>query len=344
MGCEGASELQGALTAMLDLLKSVNDSMHQVAITGYEGELSELGRVLMQGSFSVWISHKKGPTRMKELARFKPMQRHLFLHEHALLFCKRREEHGEGCDKTASYSFKNLLKMSAVGITENVKGDVKKFEIWYSGREEVYVVQAPTVDVKLAWLNEIRRILTNQQKQLKDESSHHSPLSEQIQLSPPLSDSKMQRSSVSSEETESGHTSPGLLDSVFSPQHQRNRRSWPGASRSVDICEVLGGWSGPSDLSNLSDTEEEDVALLAPGKYRALADCQRPDDLIIKCGDIIQLLQEDHAGQWLEKNLSRRLEGRVPVSSLQVILGDSRVNSNRLREPGILKTRKLSSP
>lgn len=31
--------------------------------------------------------------------------------------------------------------MTAVGITENVKGDVKKFEIWYSGREEVYVVQ-----------------------------------------------------------------------------------------------------------------------------------------------------------------------------------------------------------
>lgn len=31
--------------------------------------------------------------------------------------------------------------MTAVGITENVKGDVKKFEIWYSGREEVYGVQ-----------------------------------------------------------------------------------------------------------------------------------------------------------------------------------------------------------
>lgn len=35
-GCERVSELQGALTAMLDLLKSVNDSMHQIAITGYE--------------------------------------------------------------------------------------------------------------------------------------------------------------------------------------------------------------------------------------------------------------------------------------------------------------------
>uniref|UniRef100_A0A8D0DCC3 MCF.2 cell line derived transforming sequence n=1 Tax=Sander lucioperca TaxID=283035 RepID=A0A8D0DCC3_SANLU len=165
--CEGTSELQGALTAMLDLLKSVNDSMHQIAITGYEGDICELGRVLMQGSFSVWISHKKGPTRMKELARFKPMQRHLFLYERVLLFCKRREEHGDGCDKTPCYSFKHCLKMTAVGITENVKGDVKKFEIWYSGREEVYVVQAPTLEVKMTWLNELRRILTNQQKLLR---------------------------------------------------------------------------------------------------------------------------------------------------------------------------------
>ena len=30
------SELREALDAMLDLLKSVNDSMHQIAITGYE--------------------------------------------------------------------------------------------------------------------------------------------------------------------------------------------------------------------------------------------------------------------------------------------------------------------
>uniref|UniRef100_A0A3Q1IXC5 MCF.2 cell line derived transforming sequence a n=1 Tax=Anabas testudineus TaxID=64144 RepID=A0A3Q1IXC5_ANATE len=171
--CEGTSELQGALTAMLDLLKSVNDSMHQISITGYEGDICELGRVLMQGSFSVWLSHKKGATRMKELARFKPMQRHLFLYERALLFCKRREEHGDGCDKTPSYSFKHCLKMTAVGITENVKGDVKKFEIWYSGREEVYVVQAPTVEVKMAWLNELRRILTNQQKLLRGLWEHH---------------------------------------------------------------------------------------------------------------------------------------------------------------------------
>lgn len=33
------------------------------------------------------------------------------------------------------------VQMSAVGITENVKGDSKKFEVWYNGREEVYIIQ-----------------------------------------------------------------------------------------------------------------------------------------------------------------------------------------------------------
>uniref|UniRef100_G3QAX3 MCF.2 cell line derived transforming sequence b n=1 Tax=Gasterosteus aculeatus aculeatus TaxID=481459 RepID=G3QAX3_GASAC len=155
-------ELQQALDSMLELLKSVNDSMHQIAITGYQGDLSQLGRVVMQGGFSVWISHKRAAVRMKELARFKPMQRHLFLYDLALLFCKRRDE--DTHERTPFYSFKSCLRMSAVGITENVKGDVKKFEIWYSGREVVYIVQASTLEVKVAWLTEIRRILTNQQK------------------------------------------------------------------------------------------------------------------------------------------------------------------------------------
>lgn len=132
----------------------------------------------MQGSFSVWTDHKRGHAKVKDLARFKPMQRHLFLHEKAVIFCKRREENGEGYEKAPSYSYKQSLnvsvrpgprrpsrsspdahpwgegclgwrptvlsllpQMTAVGITENVKGDARKFEIWYNAREEVYIVQ-----------------------------------------------------------------------------------------------------------------------------------------------------------------------------------------------------------
>ncbi|KAM4558496.1 guanine nucleotide exchange factor DBS isoform 7-T7 [Odontesthes bonariensis] len=161
-GCEGTDDLQEALTSILGILKAVNDSMHLIAITGYEGNLSELGKLLMQGSFSVWTEHKKGHAKVKDLARFKPMQRHLFLHEKALLFCKKREENGEGYEKAPSYSFKQSLSMQAVGITENAKGDNKKFEIWCNSREEVYIVQAPTTEVKTTWVNEIRKVLTTQ--------------------------------------------------------------------------------------------------------------------------------------------------------------------------------------
>ncbi|NXA05586.1 MCF2L factor, partial [Sapayoa aenigma] len=159
---EGTAELEEALATMLDIIKAVNDSMHQIAITGYEGDVSELGKLLMQGSFNVWTDHKKGHNKVKDLARFKPMQRHLFLYAKMLLFCKKREENTDGHEKTASYSFKNSLKMSTVGITENVKGDNKKFEIWYNGREEVYIIQASSVELKNTWISEIRKVLTGQ--------------------------------------------------------------------------------------------------------------------------------------------------------------------------------------
>ncbi|XP_068007907.1 proto-oncogene DBL isoform X2 [Melanerpes formicivorus] len=297
--CDGVQELQEALVAMLDLLKSVNDSMHQISITGYDGDLSELGKVLMQGSFSVWTGHRKGPTKMKDLARFKPMQRHLFLYEKALVFCKKREEHGDGYDKTSSYSFKHFLKMNAVGITENVKGDHRKFEIWYSGREEVYVVQAQTVDLKMAWLNEIRKILFKQQELIKVEKQQPSLCVDQLPLSSQLSDGKQQRASISSEENDSERTSPVMLDSgLVSPQNKPHR-SWPGMSQSLEICEGLEEWSGNQYLSNCSDTEEEDGNQLSPGKYKALADCKRrgSEDLLVKNGDEIQLLHEDGEGQ-----------------------------------------------
>uniref|UniRef100_A0A3P9J2G1 MCF.2 cell line derived transforming sequence-like 2 n=1 Tax=Oryzias latipes TaxID=8090 RepID=A0A3P9J2G1_ORYLA len=167
---EGMVELEEALATVIDIIKSVNDSMHQIAITGFDGNLSELGKLLMQGSFNVWTDHKKVHSKVKDLARFKPMQRHLFLYNKMLLFCKKREDATEGYEKTPSYSFKHSLKMSAVGITENVKGDSKKFEVWYNGREEVYIIQASSMEVKNIWVSEIRKVLTGQLEACREAS------------------------------------------------------------------------------------------------------------------------------------------------------------------------------
>uniref|UniRef100_A0A8C8G7A7 MCF.2 cell line derived transforming sequence-like 2 n=1 Tax=Oncorhynchus tshawytscha TaxID=74940 RepID=A0A8C8G7A7_ONCTS len=107
--------------------------MSPVCLSHPQGNLSELGKLLMQGSFNVWTDHKKGHSKVKDLARFKPMQRHLFLYNKMLLFCKKREETTDGHEKpSASYSFKHSLK---------VRLACGKFEVWYNGREEVYIIQ-----------------------------------------------------------------------------------------------------------------------------------------------------------------------------------------------------------
>ncbi|XP_067300015.1 guanine nucleotide exchange factor DBS isoform X2 [Pseudorasbora parva] len=199
-GCEGSVELQAALSSILGILKAVNDSMHLIAITGYEGNLGDLGRLLMQGSFSVWAEHKRGHVKVIDLARFKPMQRHLFLHEKAVLFCKRREESGEGYEKAPSYSFKQELSMAAIGITEHAKGDSKKFEIWSSSRDEVYTVQAVSEEVKTIWVTEIRKLLTGQLEACKEASQQRAP--EQFTSDGSSTSSKLRSGGVDKQKTE----------------------------------------------------------------------------------------------------------------------------------------------
>uniref|UniRef100_A0A8C7YP69 Mcf.2 cell line derived transforming sequence-like b n=1 Tax=Oryzias sinensis TaxID=183150 RepID=A0A8C7YP69_9TELE len=285
-GREGADDLQEALTSIVGILKAVNDSMHLIAITGYEGNLSELGKLLMQGSFSVWTEHKKGHAKVKDLARFKPMQRHIFLHEKALLFCKKREENGEGYEKAPSYSFKQSLSMSAVGITENAKGDNKKFEIWCNSREEVYIVQAPTADMKTTWVNEIRKVLTTQLEACREASQQRAP--DPVIQAPPvhsvtvcLSPFKTSQKTLKKGEEKkaelpvldaSSSSSPKLsgTGSPTSPDHKSKRQSdptpfgykgWNKPTLSLDASGENDGYSSAEEPLN-SDPEDENTKKL----------------------------------------------------------------------------------
>ncbi|XP_063999783.1 guanine nucleotide exchange factor DBS isoform X5 [Pogoniulus pusillus] len=358
--CEGAEDLQEALTSILGILKAVNDSMHQIAITGYDGNLSELGKLLMQGSFNVWTDHKKGHSKVKDLARFKPMQRHLFLHEKAVLFCKKREENGEGYEKAPSYSYKHSLNMAAVGITENVKGDAKKFEIWYNAREEVYIIQAPTPEVKATWVNEIRKVLTSQLQACR-EASQHRTLEQTQSLPLPASSctspsqnhirntKKMEekKADLTSQEVygitaapkypEKGKASPTSPDKkakrheVVSDPTPFGLRGWSKTSHSLDASEENDGWSSAEDPLNSSDAEEDgggggSEMKLTPGKYTVVTDYEKgvAEEFTVKSGDLVQLIREGEDGLWYVKNLSTGRDGWIPASNLLMLIGNSK--------------------
>ncbi|KAM7131772.1 guanine nucleotide exchange factor DBS isoform 2-T2 [Ciconia maguari] len=333
--CEGAEDLQEALTSILGILKAVNDSMHQIAITGYDGNLNELGKLLMQGSFNVWTDHKKGHSKVKDLARFKPMQRHLFLHEKAVLFCKKREENGEGYEKAPSYSYKHSLNMAAVGITENVKGDAKKFEIWYNAREEVYIIQAPTPEVKATWVNEIRKVLTSQLQACR-EASQHRTLEQTQSLPLPASSCTTPsrnhiRNTKKMDERKADLTSLEGYGTTVAPKYPEKGKGWAKTSHSLDASEENDGWSSAEDPLNSSDAEEEGGGgggemKLTPGKYTVVTDYEKgvSEEFTVKSGDLVQLIREGEDGLWSVKNLSTGREGWIPANNLLMLIGNSK--------------------
>uniref|UniRef100_A0A8C2TYK4 MCF.2 cell line derived transforming sequence like n=1 Tax=Coturnix japonica TaxID=93934 RepID=A0A8C2TYK4_COTJA len=307
--CEGAEDLQEALNSILGILKAVNDSMHQIAITGYDGNLNELGKLLMQGSFNVWTDHKKGHSKVKDLARFKPMQRHLFLHEKAVLFCKKREENGEGYEKAPSYSYKHSLNMAAVGITENVKGDAKKFEIWYNAREEVYIIQAPTPEVKATWVNEIRKVLTSQLQACREASQHRTLEHTQSLPLPASSCTSPSRNNIRNmkkmEERKADLTGLEGYVTTVAPKYPEKGKGWAKTSHSLDASEENDGWSSAEEPLNSSDAEEEggggkSALLFTPGKYTVVTDYEKgvSEEFAVKGGDVVQLIREGEDGLW----------------------------------------------
>uniref|UniRef100_A0A8C2TW88 MCF.2 cell line derived transforming sequence like n=1 Tax=Coturnix japonica TaxID=93934 RepID=A0A8C2TW88_COTJA len=335
--CEGAEDLQEALNSILGILKAVNDSMHQIAITGYDGNLNELGKLLMQGSFNVWTDHKKGHSKVKDLARFKPMQRHLFLHEKAVLFCKKREENGEGYEKAPSYSYKHSLNMAAVGITENVKGDAKKFEIWYNAREEVYIIQAPTPEVKATWVNEIRKVLTSQLQACREASQHRTLEHTQSLPLPASSCTSPSRNNIRNmkkmEERKADLTGLEGYVTTVAPKYPEKGKGWAKTSHSLDASEENDGWSSAEEPLNSSDAEEEgggggggNEMKLTPGKYTVVTDYEKgvSEEFAVKGGDVVQLIREGEDGLWYVKNLTSGREGWIPANNLLMLIGNSK--------------------
>ncbi|XP_072869490.1 proto-oncogene DBL isoform X5 [Chlorocebus sabaeus] len=172
------------------------------------------------------------------------------------------------------YSECAFFQMDEVGFTEYVKGDNRKFEIWYGEKEEVYIVQAPNVDVKMTWLKEIRNILLKQQELLTvKKRKQQDQLTEQdkIQISLQPNDEKQQGAFISTEETESEHTSTvvEVCEAIASVQAEANT-VWTEASQSAEISEEPEEWSSNYFYPTYDENEEENRPLMRPMSEMAL--------------------------------------------------------------------------
>ncbi|XP_078701899.1 obscurin-like [Branchiostoma floridae x Branchiostoma belcheri] len=155
-----STDLEHALGVMMDVPKRANDLLHISMIDGFYGNHQNIGKLLRQDSFMVWDSRT---------AKGRGKERHIFLFNNMVLFTKRKRNSLDSIE----YSYKGLMRLPGIGVTEDVEGDSRKFEMWYGKPDssERYTVQAKTIYVKQAWVKEIRDILDKHTQEAQDVKS-----------------------------------------------------------------------------------------------------------------------------------------------------------------------------
>ncbi|XP_035483615.2 puratrophin-1 isoform X5 [Scophthalmus maximus] len=146
--------LQAATNMVKFQLRHGNDLLAMDAIRDCDVNLKEQGQLIRQDEFTVWTGRRK-------------CQRHIFLFEELVLFSKPKKMEG-GLDV---FIYKHSFKTADVGLTETTGDDGLRFEIWFrrrTSKNQTFILQAATADVKLAWTSDVARILWTQATKNKE--------------------------------------------------------------------------------------------------------------------------------------------------------------------------------
>ncbi|KAE8282219.1 Triple functional domain protein [Larimichthys crocea] len=148
-------ELEKAVEVMCIVAKRCNDMMNVGRLQGFDGKIIAQGRLLLQDTFMVLDPEGGLLGRMKE--------RRVFLFEQMVIF-------SEPLDKKKGFSlpgflYKNSIKVSCLGLEENVEGDPCKFILTSrstDGAVESFVLHSSHPGVREVWTLQISQILESQ--------------------------------------------------------------------------------------------------------------------------------------------------------------------------------------
>ncbi|XP_072237240.1 puratrophin-1 [Leuresthes tenuis] len=146
--------LQNATNMVKFQLRHGNDLLAMDAIRDCDVNLKEQGPLIRQDEFAVWSGRRK-------------CQRHIFLFEELVLFSKPKKMEG-GLDV---FLYKHSFKTADVGLTESAGDNGLKFEVWFrrrTSKNQTFILQAATAEVKHAWTSDIARILWTQATRNKE--------------------------------------------------------------------------------------------------------------------------------------------------------------------------------
>uniref|UniRef100_A0A3B3CU43 Uncharacterized protein n=1 Tax=Oryzias melastigma TaxID=30732 RepID=A0A3B3CU43_ORYME len=114
--------------------------------------LKEQGQLIRQDEFTVWSGRRK-------------CQRHIFLFQELVLFSKLRKVEGGRSEAAPSPDASLCCQTADIGLTESTGDSGLRFEIWFrrrTSKNQTFIFQAASAEVKRAWTGDIARILWTQ--------------------------------------------------------------------------------------------------------------------------------------------------------------------------------------
>ncbi|XP_022092000.1 puratrophin-1-like isoform X3 [Acanthaster planci] len=187
-----------------------NDLLAMDSIKDCDVDLHEQGELLRQDEFLVYRGHRK-------------CVRHVFLFEDMILFSKTRRT-ARGHDV---YHYKFSLKMTDIGMTENIGESGLKLEIWFRRRkttDKAYILHARSNSIKQAWTQDISKLLWRQAFRSKE--ARQAQLSSMGVGSKPCLDIKPNEDRINDRAINMRHRAPRMRNSIaissFSPSQLLN--------------------------------------------------------------------------------------------------------------------------
>jgi len=225
-------------------LQQLNASMHQSHISGYPGDLSSLGQLLLQGKFSVWSNRKHADKSSLRLRRTgKAQQRHLFLYTKAIVFCKHRILQPTPFAQDY-YEFKLLVPIHSVSLSEYVKGNPLKFELSLDNLQENHIFLPQDQRSRNEWLSRIKQLILDNFHTARREEETEAESAGRLRLERPVSWTS-QTSSDSSRSSRDLSSNPDLMDRISPPGDSNNNppspRSLPDHQPEVLTNEFVSG-------------------------------------------------------------------------------------------------------
>ncbi|XP_055005301.1 kalirin isoform X1 [Boleophthalmus pectinirostris] len=147
MDCE---QTEKAVDIMSQVPKLCNDMMNLGRLQGYEGKLTNQGKLLQQETFFVTEQDTGVLSRSKE--------RRVFLFEQIVIFSELLRKGSS----IPGYLFKKSIKVSYLGLEESVDNDPCKFVLLCRGTSERFTLQAANVEIKQVWVQHIKERLEYQ--------------------------------------------------------------------------------------------------------------------------------------------------------------------------------------